>query len=69
MNTLLMLDGGHKILLKGQQTSEAQRYLSERLDVGDNEFAYFQPDGVPANTVIVEPRRVVALIGTTSRSD
>jgi hypothetical protein len=64
VKTLVMLDGGHSTLLKGCAPVDVEHLLAGAIDEGTR-FVYLQHHdgyGGHANSVCVDPRRVVALV-------
>jgi hypothetical protein len=59
-SALLLLNGGHKLLLRGLSVSETEDELTDARQE-NRTFLYFQPTNFPDNGIVVDPSEVVAV--------
>ncbi len=63
-DSLLLLEGGHKIHLAGLAAADVERDLAEAMDgvTGNAPLIYLHPTNYGTNAVIVRPSAVVGIV-------
>lgn len=61
MDSVVLLDGGHRVHLKGYSPEDVENGLNEAFD-NNRSFLYLQPENYPENGVVLQSASVVGVV-------